>query len=65
MRLREYSGSRLGFLLILSMAISAAGRTLLDSNPSPSQREFTNNSHSGVVALMVAIQHSSNSPTVR
>ena len=50
-------------LLTLSTAISAAGKTLLDSNPSPSQKELTNNSDSGVVALMLAVQYSSNNPT--
>jgi len=48
-------------LLTLSTAISAAGRTLLDSNPSPSQEESTNKSHSGVVALAQTVQHSSKS----
>jgi len=63
-RLREYPGSKLGVLLILSTANSAAGTTLLDSNLSPSQLEFTNNNHSGVAALTVAIQHSNTNPTI-
>ena len=63
LRLREYPCSRLELLLTLSTAISAAGKTVLDSNPSPSQEELTNNSHSGVVALMLAVQYSSNNPT--
>ena len=63
LRLKEYPCSRLELLLTLSTAISAAGKTLLDSNPSPSQKELTNNSHSGVVALMLAVQYSSNNPT--
>ena len=62
-RLREYPCSRLELLLTLSTAISAEGKTVPDSNPSPSQEEFTNNSDSGIVALMLAVQYNSNNPT--